>query len=91
VGISPDADRAALWFRRTPTDPVTVYNQFMSHVERATRIVLAAVGTGMVIALLRGTFWSLSMVWEIALWIVLFAVLSLLNDFLQRRRNAKRV
>jgi hypothetical protein len=63
----------------------------MSHLERATRIVLAAVGTGMVISLLHGTFWSLSMVWEIALWIVLFAVLSLLNDFLQRRRNAKRV
>jgi hypothetical protein len=31
------------------------------------------------------------MVWEIALWIVVFAVLSLLNDFLQRRRDAKRV
>ncbi len=31
------------------------------------------------------------MVWKIALWIVVFAVLSLLNDFLQRRRNAKRL
>jgi hypothetical protein len=70
---------------------VTVYNKLMSHAERATRIVLAAVGTGIVISLLRGTFWSLSMVWEITLWIVLFAVLSRLNDFLQRRRNEKRV
>jgi hypothetical protein len=78
-------------FGEPPRDPLRVYNEFMSRLERATRIVLAAVGTGIVISLLHGTFWSLSMVWEIALWIVVFAVLSLLNDFLQRRRNAKRV
>lgn len=63
----------------------------MSVRERATRVVLAAVGTGIVISLLHGTFWSLSMVWEIILWIVLFAVLSLLNDFLQHGRRANRV
>ena len=61
----------------------------MSRRERATRVVVAGVGTGLVISLLRGSLWTVSMLWEIAFWIALFAVLSPLDSFLQRRRKAK--
>jgi hypothetical protein len=61
----------------------------MSRRERATRVVVAGVGMGLVISLIRGSFGTVSMLWEIALWLAFFAVLSPLDSFLQRRRRAK--
>ena len=43
----------------------------------ATLIVVIGVSAGLVMSLLRGSFWTLSMVWEIAFWIALLAGLSL--------------
>jgi hypothetical protein len=61
----------------------------MSRREQATRVVLAGVGTATVVSLIRGSFWTVSMLWEIAFWIVLFAGLSVIDDFYKRRRTAK--
>ena len=63
----------------------------MSRRERAARVGLAAVGTATVISLLHGSFLTVSMLWEIALWIGVFATLSLLDEFFKRRRRARRL
>ena len=63
----------------------------MSRRERAVRVSLAAVGTAIIISLLRGSFWTVSMLWEIAFWIAVFAALSLFDDFFTHRRRAKRL
>jgi hypothetical protein len=49
------------------------------------------VGTATVISLLHGSFLTVSMLWEIALWIGVFATLSLLDEFFKRRRRARRL
>ena len=68
-----------------------VYNERMSRRERAVRLGLAAVGTAIVISFVRGSFWTSSMLWEIAVWVALFAAVFLLDDFIKRKRRTKRL
>jgi hypothetical protein len=42
-------------------------------------------------SLLHGSLLTVSMLWEIAFWIAVFAVLSLLDDFVKRRRTVRRL
>jgi hypothetical protein len=63
----------------------------MSRRERATRVVLAGVGAGLVFSLIHDNLGTISMLWEIALCTAFFAVLTSLDSFLQRRRRAKRL
>ena len=66
------------------------------HKENVSRIrvlcvVGAAVATAVVISLLRGDFWTISLLCETVFWIAVFAALSFLNDFFARKRRPKGV